>query len=144
MRSISLALILCLLASACGVLTGPESPEVRVEVQGTLFERDPDTGAAIVSFSVTNTGESTVYLNRCGDRLTTALDRWESGHWVQFRSDLCLTVYNMAPLPLAVEEERVGARSVHHAGRYRLRLGTSDEPGEPSVWLAASPAFTVE
>lgn len=144
MRSSSLALVCVLLSAGCGVLPGPDSPELRVELQQALIARDPETGAATIAFSVRNRGESTVYLNRCGERLTTLLDRWEGGRWVEFRSDICPAVYDMSPYPLDAQEERVGERAVHDPGRYRLRFGTSERPLARSLWIFASPAFTVE
>lgn len=144
MRSAFLTLVPFLLVLGCSVLTGPGSPDVQIEVEEERFARDPITGAATISFSVRNTGDSTLYLDRCGERLTTLVDRWENGQWVHFRSDICLAVYEAYPWPLEVGEERVNLRTIHEPGRYRLRLGISEVRGARSGWTAASPGFTVD
>lgn len=144
MRSAFLTLVPLLLVLGCSALTGPEAPAVRIEVEEERFARDPITGAATISFSVRNTGNSTLYLDRCSERLSTLVDRWENGHWVHFKSDGCPAVYEGHPLPLEVGEERGSVRMIHEPGRYRLRLGISEVRGARSRWTAASPGFTVD
>lgn len=145
MRSCFLTLMVYLILPGCGILaTEPDSPELLVEVQEVLFVRDPDTGSATIAFSVRNTGDTTIYLSRCGEHLTTALDRWEQGQWVQVSSAICQTVHDMTPFPLHSMAERTGGRAVQHPGRYRLRLGTSEKQGARSRWVVASPTFAVE
>lgn len=145
MRSIPMATLAFLLTSGCGGLfTGPASPDLLVELEEPHVVRDPNTGYASVAYFLRNTGESTIFLSRCGEHLSSVLDRWEGGQWVQFQSHPCPAIYDMSALPLHAQDQRSGTRAVHEPGRYRLRFGTSEVRDGAVVWRAASRAFTVE
>jgi hypothetical protein len=134
------------LAAACQQLsTGPEPSAVSVRTEASTFVRDAAFGSAMVPFAVENRGRSTLYLARCGERLLAALDRLESGQWVQHSGDACQTVYAMDPRHLAPGATITSVHRVNEPGRYRLRPGVLATAGGPRSWTAAvSNEFTVE
>lgn len=138
--------LILLSAAACQQLaTDPHDVQVLVQTEGATFVRAAATSFAEVPFRVENQGNSTIYLARCGERLTAVLDRWEGGQWVQHSGDACQAIYAMNPVPLAPGAWLSNVRGVPEPGRYRLRPGIVLTAGEPSEWtVVMSNEFTVE
>ncbi len=145
MRIHVFALALLLAVAACQELLDPLPVQLLVQTEGTTFVRDPAAGLAAVPFTMENQSNRTIYVARCGERLMAALDRWESGQWVQHSGDLCQAIYTMDPLALAPGTSLSSVRGVLEPGRYRLRPGIRLAPTEASEWsIAVSNEFMVE
>ncbi len=100
-------------------------------------------GGATVAFTVTNVGETSVWLERCGDRLMTFVDVRVGGGWEYYRGDICPAVHVMSPWELPPGATRTGSRGIQEAGYYRLRFGTAADPAHTTNWIVASPPFVV-
>ena len=132
-------------ASGCGVLSSePDSPNVQVEVNASTLEIDPSVGSVMVPFTVRNTAGADVYLDRCGDRISTLVERRENGRWVHFLSDGCPAVFDMSPLLLEVGAQRSSFRILRDRGQYRLRIGVLANLRQASYsWSNVSQPFVV-
>jgi hypothetical protein len=80
-----------------------------------------------VIFTVVNGDDDTVYIQRCGDRVTAAVERWRGDgpkgpRWGQYNGDACLAIYSMVPPALGPQAKHVGQIPGLPPGRYRLRL----------------------
>lgn len=129
---------------ACDDTTGPSDSGLRLS---TLEDRLvlPAQGVVDVSFTITNRGETSAFLSRCGDRIMSAIDRKGSdGSWAQYNGDMCLAIYDMSPLEIAPGESLHGMRGLHEVGTYRLRIGTSSNPSATAQWTTVSDSFTVK
>lgn len=134
-----------LFVAACQQLaTGPGQSQLRVETTGTTFTRGAAPEFAVIPFVVTNQDSRPIYLAWCGERLMAALDRREAGQWVQHSGDGCLTNQDISPVELAPGATVQSQRGVTEAGEYRLRLGSSGSPAEPSQWVVVSNEFTIQ
>jgi hypothetical protein len=134
-----------LFVAACQQLaTGPGQSRLLIETAGTTFTRGAAPEFAVIPFVVTNQGSRSIYLARCGERLMAAPDRREAGQGVQHSGDGCLTNQDMSPVELAPGATVQSQRGVTEAGEYRLRLGSSGSPAEPSQWVIVSNEFTIQ
>jgi hypothetical protein len=122
-------------APGCANLTGPRAD---IEVRPASYEFTiPQQGSARVDYSVRNTGRTAVALtSRCGDRLSPAVERRESGSWQQYLGGMCITSLEMSPVQLLAGGSRDERVLLGSAGTYRLVIGT--EHGQ-----VVSPAFVV-
>jgi len=140
MRARSLPLLILLLG-ACQSVVEPGAAALDLQTQGSEFVISAPDGSATVPFTVFNHGQTSVRIARCGDRLMTALDRRESGKWVQYSGDGCLTNVLTSPVELEAGEALEGLRGVMDPGEYRLRIGVS--AAGQTAWNRASNGFTV-
>jgi len=67
---------------ACIVFTGPAS-DLDIEIVA-IQTRPTPVGGATVSFTVTNVGEAGVWLARCGDRPSVAVDVRAGLGWSEY------------------------------------------------------------
>jgi hypothetical protein len=126
---------------ACQLSTGGEIGPVVVRTDGSTFVLDD--GVAGVPFTIENRGSLTIHLEHCGDRLMTAVNRWEGGEWVQYSGDACQTVYVMGSRPLDPGATISGGRSLSQTGRYRLRPVFPTETSRTRWKAVVSNDFTV-
>ncbi len=126
---------------ACRDPVAPTS-SVRVITSRASFDRGPD-GFATVAYTVENAGRETVLVARCGDRLMSALDRWENFRWVQYSGDACLAIFLTNPVPLQPGARREEKRGIADHGRYRLRIGRAVRSNTDVRWDVRSNAFEV-
>ena len=146
MRSGFLLLVLLAVFSGCQMLsTAPEEvSRVHLAVEGTTFALERGGHGYVVPWVVENEGSQTVYLSRCGDRLSFEVERWENSSWVNARSAVCITILNMTSRPLAPGEDLRGVEQISSPGRYRLRLGVSERADEELRWVLVSEPFTIQ
>ncbi len=141
MRSSFAAAFVLVSILACDSILDPSLPvEIRMSASTYVLE----DGTASAEFTVRNAGDETLYVQRCGGRIMTFLDRWQDDDWVHYRGDACPAIYLSVPLELGAGEEVEGSRGVHEPGRFRLRVGVSTTRETPDEWTAAREGFTVE
>ena len=132
-----------LLLSACSETTGPRA-DLRVETSKAVYTlQGPGNPAALVEYSVRNTGSESVSLPQCGP-VIGELQRREGSGWVTVASGPCamdLAIY--APLVLEPGEAAFGETYVNAAGRYRFRVHAAEEVGQEFTAYATSPEFVV-
>ncbi len=132
-------------ATACA-LVGSSDDRLDVKITEVEIQPAPANGA-LVTFSVTNLGNGSAWLERCGDRVMAAVDYAVGAGWVLYSEDWCLTIYANVPLELeagtTVSSARRIARSILKPGVYRLRLGFRETPGGDVSWDAVSDGFSV-
>lgn len=138
----SLTLILSAVVLGCNDGTGPVG-WVNVATLGSSFTMTEASGDG-VPFTVVNRGMRTVYLQRCGDRVMTSIDRLEGTHWTDYSGDACLANVPSAPLELRSGERYEGTRWVAERGVYRFRVGVAPDFGAQADWDAASNRFSIE
>lgn len=142
MRSGFFLLVLLAVFSGCQMLsTAPKVSRVELVVEEIALDRGGHTYA--VPWIVKNEGSETVYLSRCGDRLSFELEQWKNAGWVNASAAICPAIYSMVPLPLAPGEALRGRGTISAPGRYRLRLGVSERAGEELRWIVVSAPFTI-
>jgi hypothetical protein len=143
---IALFLALVPVISACDdvlVDINTSSGRIRLELRGDHFVLDSRTNAVTVPFVVTNNG-STVFLARCGDWLSTEVERWTGGNWVNASAAICPATADMSPVVLPSREAQSAATVVRAKGVYRFRVGFADTPGQLPRWDLISETFVVE
>jgi hypothetical protein len=124
--------------------TAPEVSWVHLVVEDAAIVLDRGGHAYAVPWVVENQGSETAYLARCGDRLSFEIERWENVAWVNAKAAFCITVYPMAPLPLAPGEVLRGVEKISAPGRYRLRIGVSERADEELRRALVSEPFTIQ
>ena len=132
---------LLVFATACA-LVGPSDDRLDVKITEVEIQPAPANGA-LVTFSVTNLGNGSVWLERCGDRVMAAVDYAVGPGWVPYSGDACLAIYDMSPLELEAGTTVSSARSILKPGVYRIRLGFRETPGGDVSWDAVSDGFSV-
>ena len=143
MRAVLSAAVALLLAG-CSASTGP-SADLRVETTKSVYTL-PGAGnpAALVEYSVRNTGSAPMALPQCGPTVGALQRREADGEWVTIASGPCaqaLAIY--APLVLAPGEAAFGQAYAEVAGRYRIRVDVAEEVGKEFSDYALSSEFTV-
>jgi hypothetical protein len=138
-------LVLLLVFSGCQMLsTAPEVSRVYLVVEEAAIALDRGGHTHVVPWVVENQASETVYLARCGDRLSFEIERWENAAWVNAKAAICPAIYNMASLPLAPSEVLRGVEKISAPGRYRLRIGVSERADEELRWVVVSEPFTIQ
>jgi hypothetical protein len=134
---------LLLLTVSCQLTTAPGFQDLVLEVNAPSMAHSRGGGEVEFSFAVQNRGGETAFLQGCGDDLLFELQREREGVWVGVRAALCLTVYDMSPLPLAPGAAAHGTYRVEPVpGRYRLVLLSRDAAGEERSLISGP--FVVE
>ena len=128
-------------AFGCGA-TQPGAIDLHVEIIAVEVAADA-LGGWTVSYTVTNAGETAVWLARCGDRLMLAVDVRAAVAWNEYSGDGCQAIHDMSPWELASGATLSGSRGFQEVGHYRLRFGTAADPAETLDWTVASPSFVV-
>ncbi len=141
MRPATVSTLIAFFATACA-LVGPS--EDRLDVKITEVEIQPaPANDALVTFSVTNLGNGSVWLERCGDWVMAAVDYAVGPSWVPYSGARCLAIYVGGPLELEAGTTVSSARTILEPGVYRLRLGFRETPGGDVSWDAVSDGFSV-
>ena len=141
--ALSVALAL-LLAAACSPSTGP-GVDLRVELSKSVYTL-PGAGnpAALVQYTVRNTGSTSVALPQCVDVIGELQRQEADGGWLTIASGPCATTLAIyAPLVLAPGEAASAQAYAGIAGRYRIRVDVAEDVGQPYSNHAVSPEFTV-
>lgn len=134
---------LLLLTVSCQLTTAPGFQDLVLEVNAASMADSRGGGEIEVPYALRNQGGETAFLQRCGDDLLFELQWEKEGVWVGVRAALCLTVYDMSPLPLAPGAAVHGTYRVDPApGRYRLVLLSRDAAGEERSLISGP--FVVE
>ena len=103
----------------------------------------PADGPVMVTFTATNVGADTVWVELCGGAPTAVVDRSEGLLWVPYTSlGACPAVYVIVPVPLSPGESLERVFRIHDPGRYRIRVATRARPGDDWAW-ATSSSFAV-
>ncbi|HEY0026226.1 MAG TPA: hypothetical protein VGB24_25265 [Longimicrobium sp.] len=144
MKRILSALPLILLA-ACSSPFGSSGPELTVRTEQEEYVANPISFVHAVWFTVTNEGDESIYLPRCGAQVIVAVDRREGGDWRQAYggSGICPAIYESGPMEVRPGDSVRSAAGVG-VGRYRIRVRATDTPGSSRFDEAVSNAFTVE
>jgi hypothetical protein len=140
----ALSVALALLLAACSSSTGPRS-DLRVETSKSVYTL-PGAGnpAALVQYTVRNTGSTSVALPQCVDVIGELQRQEADGEWLTIASGPCQTTLAVyAPLVLAPGEAASAQAYVGIAGRYRIRVDVAEGVGLGYSDYAVSPAFTV-
>lgn len=132
-----------LMLAGCGLGTDPDGM-LAVRTDGSTFVRDPASGVVTVSFTVENTGASSVELEHCGERMLVAIERHDGGRWTSYSNDACLGIYEMGGRPLAPGDVITSARSFSEPGTYRGRPLLSVSGEGARIADAVSNAFVVQ
>lgn len=125
MKPISRIAALLALLPLSGCETGTELPGARLDVSFSEVTVRGDYDATAV-MTVSNTGDRTVLLDRCGDRIPLyRVDRkigarWQRDRWQNDQGVGCLSIHTSAPYPLAPGESVAGTVWFKGPGRYRL------------------------
>lgn len=137
--------MLAIIVAGCDVLS-PESSLATVEVDTSAIAAYPSPHeGAIVPFAVRNVSDQPIYLERCGDRVFSLVDRRDARGWTQVYSDACPAVYMMLAARIEPGETFAGARAVRiEPGVFRLRVGVSDDRADDPEWTAASSGFELQ
>jgi hypothetical protein len=133
-----------LFLAACTSPLGSGGPELQVRTEQEEYVSNPITSVSSVGFTVTNDGDESIYLPRCGEQVTVAIDRRDGGDWRQAYSGICQAIYQATPLELKPGESVRSVVSVGEAGRYRIRVRAAASPESERFDEAVSNAFTVE
>jgi hypothetical protein len=120
---------------------------VRVDTEGTVFDRVPPAGSttpvAVVSYSVTNTGEKVAFLPACGANPSATIERFSGGTWEQWGGTICLAIMPMTPIEIHSGNRILGWVSIGEAGRFRVRLDYADNGSMQKARFAYSEPFDV-
>lgn len=143
MKRILSALPLVILA-ACTSPFGSGGPALQVRSEQEEYVAHPISSVSSVGFTVKNEGDESLYLPRCGDEVSVAVDRREGGDWRQAYSGICQALSLSSPLELKPGESVRSVVSVGEAGRYRIRVRAPASLGSERFHEAVSNAFTVE
>jgi hypothetical protein len=128
----------------CGLLSSePQASDTVIEINHTTISIDPALGFATVAFVIRNTGDESIYLSRCGDRVSTVVERFDNGDWRDVSGAACLAIYDMSPLLVHAGGYHRGLSTVHESGQYRFRFGVTYDSNTPYAWRTVSPRFTV-
>jgi len=133
-----------LLLAGCTSSLGSSGPELQVRTEQEEYVASPISSVSPVGFTVTNDGDESIYLPRCGEQVAVAVDRRDGGDWRQAYSGICQAIYEASPLELKPGESVRSVVSVGAAGRYRIRVRATASPGAERFDEAVSNAFTVE
>lgn len=134
--------MLASLALACG-----ERLTVRVDTEGTVFDRAATPGGtvpvAVVSYVARNTGDKVAFLPACGQNPVATIERLNGGTWEQWSGGACVAIMPMTPIEMHSGNRVSGAVSIAEAGRFRVRLGYSDNTSMSGERFAYSAPFDV-
>lgn len=136
MRATILAPFCVIVLAGCSDLFAPEIAAVVETDRERYHVEEP------ISVTVGNTGETTIVLPRCGERVSAALDHRHGAGWQEHIriAGACPAVYTMAPLELAPGEQHRFTVVVRDPGVYRIRVFRT---GEDASGGFASGAFEV-
>ena len=143
MKKFLSALPLVFLA-ACASPMESSGPELQVRTEQEEYVANPISSISSIGFSVTNEGDESIYLPRCGDQVSVAVDRREGGDWRQAYGGFCQAIYQSSPLELKPGESVRSVVTVGEAGRYRIRVRAAASLESERSDEAVSNAFTVE
>jgi hypothetical protein len=144
MRRTALALFSCVFLTACppgGILSAP--PPILVNTVRPEYTLPAGGGPARVDFFISNQTDDAVYVPRCGDRFSVALERKEATVWTEVGGTACPAVLPMVPLYVGARETVPGELTVAEAGEYRFRLYYSGEMNGDVFTELRSNEFTV-
>lgn len=137
-----MACLVILLSTSCDLVTGPEEPHMRLELKTDRVVL-PSDGPAVVAFAVRNRGSRTAHVTRCGDEISTALDRMEGRAWEEERATLCRTDLSASPLVLEPGETGFGSLPIGETGTYRIRVWAERASDSESRKAVPSGSFVV-
>lgn len=134
--------VLASLALACG-----DRLSVRVDTEGTVFDRVATTGStvpvAVVSYIARNTGDKVAFLPACGQNPMATIERLNAGTWEQWSGSACVAVMPMTPIEMHPGNRAWGSVSLAEAGRFRVRLAYADNTSMSGERFAYSAPFDV-
>ena len=134
--------VLASLALACS-----DRLSVRVDAEGTVFDRVATTGStvpvAVVSYIARNTGDKVAFLPACGQSPMATIERLNGSTWEQWSGWACLAIMPMTPIEMHSGNRVRGSVSIFEAGRFRVRLGYSDNTSMSGERFAYSEPFDV-
>jgi hypothetical protein len=124
------------LTNACSAPTEPRPI--------TLEIRSLHATSSGIPFAVVNLTDEVVYIPRCGEAISVAVERRIGGAWINAGAAVCLAANRMDPIRLAPGEELASARGFTGHGRFRLRTGWALTASAQMQWNVVSPAFLVD
>jgi len=120
---------------------------IRIATDGTAFDRGSTPGGTVplagISYTVTNTGNKTVFLPACGASPMATIERFNGAAWEQWSGSACIAILPMVPIDLRSDARIDGSVGISEAGRFRLRLSYADNGSMSPERLAYSNAFDV-
>jgi hypothetical protein len=135
--------VLASLALACS----GDRLSVRVDTEGTAFDRTATTGStvalALIPFTVKNTGDQTAFLPACGANPSATIERLTGGAWEQWGGTVCVAIMPMAPIEMHSGNRVWGSVSIAEAGRFRIRIDYADNGSMSKARFAYSEPFDV-
>lgn len=131
--------------AACTSPFGGGSPDLRVRMERTEYTADPTGVTHDIRFTVTNGGDETVYLPRCGPTVIAAVDKRVGNDWRQVSSGgVCQAIYTGEPAALEPGDSLTSAVGVGDTGRFRVRVRATDRDGQATGEVARSNEFAVK
>lgn len=133
----------------CAALTiaCSDEPRISVHVPRSTFERVPIGGSsarfATVPFEVRNTGNGTVFLPACADRISATIQKRVHDHWETYAGGLCQANLSSVPIGLREGARELGDLGIGESGRYRVRVFFAPDASQQSSRSSASAAFDV-
>jgi hypothetical protein len=115
---LSLLLTVVTGAVACDSVAGPEPLPLTLQASAA-----PAVGAdlPVLSYQITNTGRSELFLGSCNQQILVAVERDENGSWVNASGGYCQMNADMTPISIAPGATLQGTRVYDGSpGRYRV------------------------
>jgi hypothetical protein len=130
------------LSVACG-----NEPRLRVNVDGSTFDRVPVAGSSLelaaIDFDITNDGDATAFVATCEGRLSTSVDKRVGGRWEQAYVQVCRGTSMDAPARLRAGARQHAGTGIGEAGRYRIKVVYSSDASMSKPKAAVSEGFDV-
>lgn len=136
--------VLLLLLAGCSSPFGSSAPDLRVRTDREEYVTSPIAFVTGIEYTVTNQGDETIYLPRCGDQLSVAVDRRQDGEWRQAHSGICQANQVMSAIALEAGESTRSILGVGGTGRFRIRVRASPSAELDRYEQGVSNDFTVE
>ena len=137
--------VLAALTIACG----DDRPVLRVDTNGTTFQREvtastATTPMAVVPYDIWNRGDATAFVSTCGTRVLPVIEKLVNGQWESYSGGFCMLSMVMVPLELREGGHHHDELAIGDAGRYRLRVPYSSDAELRNHFESVSGPFDVQ
>jgi hypothetical protein len=126
--------------AACHPAVPLPSP-LALAVDSTAYHRRGQSPVA-VPFTLTNNGQTLVYIAQCNGSPVAVIDRWIEGNWRFLEGGFC-NGGQPSPLELPPGRSLQGVVIIYDGGAYRLRVSATHVTGQANEGDVSSKEFDV-